>query len=222
MREESFFRSLQPWRRRLQSAAGAAILALAYYAAARVGLMLQLPGTNASPFWPPAGVALAAMLLFGVQLWPGISVGAFFANFVTLPPATGLIASLGIAVGNTLEQVAAGLWMRRIVGNQTAFHHARDVLGLAAAAFVSCAIASSIGVTSLWFTGIVASRIYKTVWFTWWTGDAAGMLVLTPVFYCWLREPRWRYGKERLVEFFALLVATAVIAELLFGGWIKS
>lgn len=222
MREESFSQSLQPWRRGLQSAAGAAILALAYYAAARVGLMLQLPGTNASPFWPPAGIALAAMLFFGVRLWPGISIGAFFANFLTLPPTTGLIASLGIAIGSTLEQVAAGLWMRRIVGNRIAFHHARDVFGLAAAAFVSSAIASSIGATSLWSTGIVASGIYKTVWFTWWTGDAAGMLVLAPVFYCWLVEPRWRYGKERLVEFFALLVATAAIAELLFGGWIKT
>jgi PAS domain S-box-containing protein len=125
-------------------------------------------------------------------------------------------------VGNTLEQVVAGLWMRRMGGNQTLFHHANDVFKLAAAAFVSCAIASSIGATSLWLTGVIASGIYKTIWFTWWTGDAVGMLVLTPLFYCWLREPRWRYGKKRLVEFLALLVATAAIAELLFGPWIKS
>jgi PAS domain S-box-containing protein len=222
VREESFFGSLQPWRRRLQSAAGAAILALVYYAAARVGLMLQLPGTNVSPFWPPSGVALAAVLRFGVRVWPGIAMGAFFANFLTLPPTTGLIASLGIAVGTTLEQVVAGLWMRRIARNQTAFNHAHDVFGLAAAAFVSCAIASSIGATSLWLTGIISSEIYKTVWFTWWTGDTVGMLVFAPLFYCWLREPRWRYGKKRLVEFLALLVATAAIAELLFGPWIKS
>src|SRR5262249_34694747 len=138
------------------------------------------------------------------------------------PPTTGLIASLGIAVGTTLEQVVAGLWMRRIARNHTVFQHANDVFRLAAAAFVSCAIASSIGVTSLWLTGVIASEIYKTVWFTWWTGDAVGMLVLAPLFYCWLREPRWRYGKKRLVEFLALLVATAAIAELLFGPWIKS
>src|SRR5438309_1158190 len=81
-------------------------LAATYFGAARLGLMLQLSGTNASPVWPPSGIGLAAVLLFGLRAWPGIALGAFLANLLTLPPTTaGLSAAGAIAVGNTLEQV---------------------------------------------------------------------------------------------------------------------
>ena len=57
-----------------------ALVALVYYAAARLGLLLQLPGTNASPVWPPSGIGLAALMMFGLRVWPGIMLGAFLAT----------------------------------------------------------------------------------------------------------------------------------------------
>src|ERR1041385_498703 len=128
-------------------AAGSALLAVAYYTAARLGLVLQLPGTNVSPVWPPSGVALAALLAFGVQLWPGVVVGAFLANFLTLPFGTsGLLASIAIAIGNALEQVTAWLLLRRLVGTQNFFDQVRSVFWLVAATVFSCTLASAIGV----------------------------------------------------------------------------
>src|SRR5881396_320491 len=58
--------------------AGAAVL---YYAAARLSLHLAFENTNASPVWPPSGIALALVLLLGYRVWPGILLGAFLANF---------------------------------------------------------------------------------------------------------------------------------------------
>src|SRR3954471_23146661 len=84
-----------------------AAVAVLYYGAARLGLLLQLPGTNASPVWPPSGIGLAAVLLIGLRVWPGILLGAFLANLLTLsedaPTGTRLLAASAIGVGNTLE-----------------------------------------------------------------------------------------------------------------------
>src|SRR2546426_12634745 len=85
-----------------------AAVAVAYYAGARLGLLIQLPGTNASPVWPPSGIGLAVVLVFGLRVWPGITIGAFLANLLTLPSTSvGFVASTLIAVGNTLEHVVA-------------------------------------------------------------------------------------------------------------------
>src|SRR5689334_12310810 len=98
-------------------------LACVYYAVARIGLVLQLPGASVSIFWPPAGVALAAFLLFGFRLWPGIVVAAFFANFLALgSSSSAAVAALAIAVGNTLEALTAFWVLRRFVGEGNFFN----------------------------------------------------------------------------------------------------
>src|SRR2546425_12663092 len=98
---------------------------VAYYAGARLGLWMQLPGTNASPVWPPSGIGLAAVLLFGLRVWPGIALGAFLANLLTLPgtPA-GFLAAAVIGVGNTLEHIVALLLIRSLVPSSSPFDRA--------------------------------------------------------------------------------------------------
>src|SRR5256884_33431 len=80
----------------------AAIVALSalYFAAGKLGLSLALVNTSATAVWPPTGIAIAALLLFGSRLWPGVLIGAFLVNVST---TYGLGSSIGIAVGNTLE-----------------------------------------------------------------------------------------------------------------------
>src|SRR5947208_1752330 len=128
----------------LRALAQLAGVALAYYAAARLGLLLQLPGTNASPVWPPSGIGLAAVLLFGLRVWPGILVGAFLANLLTLsadaPTGTRVLAASLIGVGNTLEHVVAFLLLSRLVPSLHPFDRARDVFWFIVAAGVSCAV----------------------------------------------------------------------------------
>src|SRR3990172_9057895 len=75
-------------------------LASVYHLAARLGLKMAYVQTNTSAVWPPTGIALAALLLFGYRLWPGISLGVLFGS---LTGGADPKVALGITVGNTLE-----------------------------------------------------------------------------------------------------------------------
>ena len=72
---------------------------------AKLGLQLASINPSASPIWPPTGLALAAVLLWGLRVWPAIFIGAFAANVTT---AGTLETSALIAIGNTLEGVLGG------------------------------------------------------------------------------------------------------------------
>src|SRR5438034_2933580 len=87
----------------------AAILTLTaiYASAGKFGLSLAFINRSASAVWPPTGIALAALLLFGLRLWPGIFIGAFLVNITT---QGSVLTTLGIAMGNTLEGIA-GAWL---------------------------------------------------------------------------------------------------------------
>ena len=83
------------------------VLTLIYFIAGKLALQLAFLNASASPVWPPAGIALAALLVLGYRVWPAIFVGAFFVNWLT---AGSVLTSLGIATGNTLEAIC-GAWL---------------------------------------------------------------------------------------------------------------
>src|SRR5882672_3853190 len=85
------------------------VVTAVYFAAAKLGLSLAFIHANVSPVWPPTGVAIAAVLLLGYRIWPAILLGAFLANLSTPAP---IATSAGIALGNTLEALSAGLLIR--------------------------------------------------------------------------------------------------------------
>src|SRR5580765_6154191 len=98
-------------------------LAVVYFAAGKLGLALAYRHPLAAPLWPPTGIALAAVLLFGYRIWPGILLGAFTVNFVTLSGFEAEIGksaavSLGIAVGNTLEALSGAWLVNRFAGGR--------------------------------------------------------------------------------------------------------
>src|ERR671923_2700369 len=78
-------------------------LALVYFGSAKLGLALAFATPSVTAIWPPTGIALAALVLGGRRLWPGVALGAFLANVGTGIP---LAATVGITCGNTLEAFA--------------------------------------------------------------------------------------------------------------------
>ena len=198
-------------------------VAVLYYATARLGLVLQLPRTNASPVWPPSGVGLAAMLLFGLRVWPSITLGAFLANLMTLPQTLeGFWASAAICLGNTLEVVVAWWLLRRLIPSLSLFERSRDVLWFTVTVGIGCAVASTTGATAVWLAGIIPSEIVTRVWVTWWLGDTVGMLVLAPALYCLWREPWLGLSVARAWELVALMALALLTVELFFGRWVES
>jgi serine phosphatase RsbU (regulator of sigma subunit) len=152
-------------------------IAGAYYATAKLGLDLAFATTSVTAVWPPTGIALAALVLGGPRLWPGVALGAFLANADTGVPA---ITVLGITVGNTLEALV-GAWLLRRVNFRPALDTVRDVLVLVGlAALVSTMVSASIGVSSLLAGGEIALGDIPSVWRTWWLGDMGGDLIVAP------------------------------------------
>src|SRR5687768_1390078 len=92
------------FRERVVEVAQVALLASVYLGAAKVSLLFAIPPGYATAVWPPSGIALAALLLFGERLWPGIWLGAALANFAV---NQSLFAAVMIGTGNTLEALAA-------------------------------------------------------------------------------------------------------------------
>ncbi|MBI3323312.1 MAG: MASE1 domain-containing protein [Candidatus Omnitrophica bacterium] len=159
--------------------AGPAVLCAAYFGAARMGLAMDAVSGFATLVWPPTGIALAALLLWGYRLWPGIAAGAFLANASIGAP---LGAAFGIAVGNTLEAVVGACLLRGLLGFRNDLDRLRDVLGLILlGAGLSTTVSATLGVGSLWMAGVVPRPALGLTWRAWWVGDMLGALVVAPL-----------------------------------------
>ncbi|MEU2156114.1 MASE1 domain-containing protein [Streptomyces sp. NPDC019396] len=189
-------------------------VALAYYAAARLGLTLRVSveGAIVTPLWPPTGIALAALLWFGLRVWPGIALGTLFVILAITPFRPHV---LGILAGNTLAPVVAYLMLRR-VGFRPQLDRLRDglalvFLGALAGMLISATAASLV----LMASGQITPDDFWPVWSAWWTGDAMGVLVVTPLLLV-ARRIRWPVGVPlaRWAEAAALLLSTAAVARV--------
>src|SRR5205823_6518590 len=188
-----------------------AAVAAAYFAAARVGLLAAVAQSIVSSAWPPSGVALAALLLLGLRLWPGIALGAFLLNWTAGVSAAG---AAGIALGNTLEAVAGAWLLGRVVDFRPSLERARDVIALVVVgALASTTLSATLGVASLWASGAVAPDALRRLWFVWWSGDALGDLLVAPLLLTWARAAR---PAVRRLEAAGLLAALLLLTALLF------
>jgi integral membrane sensor domain MASE1 len=185
-----------------------------YVSAAKLGLSLDAVSGFATAVWPPTGIALVALTLFGNHFWPGIALGAFLVNAsagATIPVASGM------ALGNTLEAVVGARLLQHVVGFRPALARLRDVFGLVVlAAGLSTLVSATLGVTSGWLGGVIPAATAGQAWWTWWLGDLMGDLVVAPLLLMW--NGRMRLSSRRIAEAGALLGAIVAASLLLFGG----
>jgi PAS domain S-box-containing protein len=204
--------NLQSRRKRPQTLEFVYVLA-ACFLAGEIGLAVPFTSGNVSPVWPPAGVALAAMLLFGYRIWPAVALGALIVNFFTGVPH---LAAVGIALANTVGPLCGAWFLRRLPGFLPSLTRLRDVLGMGIlGAFCGTAVSATVGAGSLFLTGVNAWSGFASAWLIWWLGDAMGVLIVTPLVLTFtglmsIREDR------RLVEFACLLLGAAGSALVIF------
>jgi len=191
-------------------------VAALYFGAAKFGLSLAFATKQVTAVWPPTGVAFVALLLLGYRVWPGILLGAFLANATA---DESLLTALGIACGNTLAGVVGVALARRVRGFDPRLGKPSDVLVLVLlAASLACTVSATGGVANLAFGGLVPWETYASVWWTWWLGDAMGVLVFAPFLLSWLLQPSVRLGRRRLAELGLLFASLTVICQLTFSG----
>jgi two-component system CheB/CheR fusion protein len=203
-------------RRYGRYAFGLLALTAVYFTTARLGLSLAAPAAQVTLVWPPTGIALCAILLFGNRVWPGIALGAFLVNATVDEP---LLVAAGIGAGNTLEALLAAWVLRHVVDFRPALDRLRDVLGLVVwAAGVSTLVGASVGVTCLCLGGVQAWDDYLSLFSIWWLGDAMGDLVMAPALLAWASGSGPRWDARRVAEAAVLLTGLALVSTVAFTG----
>ena len=191
------------------------LLAAVYFATAKASLVFAIPPGYATAVWPPSGIALAAILLLGNRVWLGIWLGAALVN---LTVASSPIAAVTIATGNTLEALAgAALVRRHITDGPPYFDRARNVVKFVAVAVLCSAVAATIGVGALVADGAVPWREFVANWGTWWHGDTAGIIIVTPLILTWSMRHPIVWTPAKLWEAAAFVLLLLLTAFLVFG-----
>jgi len=204
------------------------LVACVYFVLARVSLIVAFEYSNASPVWPCSGLALAFILLWGFDVLPGIAFGAFTANFVTFlvnktsDAGTAFWVSALISIGNTSEALVGYVLLNKLVNIHHFLQRVKSIFQFLFVALIMCLAGCSMGATAVWLGGIISSSNYFTVWFTWYIGDLAGVLLITPLiliftssknFYTNKREPK------KIFELIVLSVSLILISGILFNNW---
>jgi signal transduction histidine kinase len=194
---------------------GALVLVAAlYFAAAKLALAFAIPPGYATAVWPSSGIALAVLLLLGARYWPGIWVGAALANY-TIQYSAPLAAA--IATGNTLEAVIAAVLVQRSIGVPHRFVRGEDVVRFVGVAMTGCAVAASVAAVALGTGGFMAWRDFWTHWWTWWQGDLAGIVIVTPLILAWFARQGFDWSRSRIFECAAFSLVLGAAMLLVFG-----
>ena len=180
------------------------LLAAAYFGLGKFGLMTAVPQGVATPCWPPSGIALAAVLILGRRVWPGIWLGSFLVNIGIFfdgssleSVARAVLESSFVAAGSTGQALLGG-WLILRGGERNPLARVQDVFRFAAQAGVlGCTVSATVGVTSVCVTGFAPWSAWPINWVIWWLGDSLGVLIVTPTLLAWTlggpveRRQRW-------------------------------
>ncbi len=198
-----------------KNVAAVAGLAAVYFVAGKLGLQLAYVHASATAVWPCTGIAIAALLVFGYRVWPGILIGAFLVNLTT---AGSVGTSIAIAAGNTLEGLAACFLVQRFAQGKEAFARAQDIFKFALlAGMAATTISATIGVGVLVAAGFADWTAFGSMWSTWWLGDAVGAVTVTPLLLLWWENPRVRWTREQVTELAFLFLGLFATGWIVFG-----
>ena len=201
---------------KVKSVATVAILAGVYFIAGKLGLQLAYLHASATAVWPCTGIAVAALLVFGYRVWPGILIGAFLVNLLE---AGNVETSIGIAAGNTLEGLAGCYLVSRFAHGKEAFGRAQDIFKFALlAGVVATAISATMGVSTLAAGGFADWNEFGSIWCTWWLGDGVGAVIVTPLLLLWRENHKLRWKREQVFEIAGLFAGMVGTAWIVYGG----
>ncbi|MGW5126780.1 MASE1 domain-containing protein [Streptomyces sp. NPDC004069] len=162
-------------------------VAVLYWVSGKLGLFQLFMGGQVTPLWPPTGIAVASLLLMGLRVWPGIALGALLIDIPLGPTTT---AALVITAGNTLAPLCAYALLRR-TGFRTRMNRFQDALALVfLGGLTAMLISATVGSSTLSLAHALPAGGFWLTWWVWWTGDAMGVLLVTPLLLV-LRSAHW-------------------------------
>jgi len=192
-----------------------ALVGLSYLLFGKLGLLLAAPNPGSSALWLPSGTCLAAVLLGGYRMWPGIFVGAFLFG---LSAGDSIPTSMGIALANTLEALEAAYLVNRFARGIGAFYKPGNFLRfIFVGGVLPTALCAAIAVPLLYRGGFASWTDFWLAWSVWWVGDMLGIIIATPFLVLLFGRRHHSLGLTETFELTVLLTGLAVVCVLIFG-----
>jgi PAS domain S-box-containing protein len=220
---------------RIQQLVPTILLALAYCVLAWLAMEFQLQATHASPLWPSAGLALAGVLLWGSRAAPGIFLGALVAHISEhssgselslynslahfMPHPQHVLIGSTVALGKTLEALAAARLIKILHGTADIFASIRGVLVFCSCTLIACLIGSTVNLLSFISADAPGSGLIGLSWLTWWLSEVVGILIVTPFLITWWPLLKTQVNRRSVVFGTAMLVFLFFASQIIFTGW---
>lgn len=193
-------------------------IAAAYALSGQMGFFMAINPVNVTAVWPPSGIAVAAILIFGRSACFGIWLGSFIINYLfyssaNVSPLVAVATSACIAIGSTIQALAGGYALDKIAKREKStpiFGSPTDVGVFLLLAALSCTIAASVGVSSMVAAQLLSWNNIMHTWLTWWAGDLGGVIVYTPLIISWRHVPAFLKKWSSALEFAVFDVVVAV------------
>jgi PAS domain S-box-containing protein len=190
------------------------VLAAVYFAAARLSLQFAIQPGYAAAIWPASGIALAAALMYGARIWPGIWLGSLLAN-VSVEGAW--LDAVVIATGSSVQALVLAALIRARIGVPYRFLTVRQVVLFVSLSAVGATISATVALAVLGYgRGLDGLELLRN-WWTWWQGDATGIILVTPLLLSWAPSgPRIGWSREKALEALLLAALLVLAAQLVF------
>jgi len=193
------------------------VLVVLYVLAAKIGLSFGTVSNSATIFWPPSGIALAALLLGGIQFLPSIFVAAYIVAIMVDAP---IIFALGSAAGNTLEPLVGYLLIKRIGGIDLKLSRIKDLWGVILIGGAIPSVVSAIsGPLTLMLSGMISSEMLPAVMWRWWRADVLGVAFFTPLILVFSKNKARYFQLARTWEILALWISSFLAGQYIFFHW---
>ena len=208
-----------PQPRNLTSTTRAVILIALYFIGGLIGKESSFLSGSVVLVWPPAGIALAAILLFGYRFWPGVALGAVLFSFTNGMPFG--FFTFGTAIGNTMGAIVCTFLLKRLISFNNAMETTRDVAGyVGLACFLGTTVNACFNVVSLAYGGAVKWDDLFTTTLAWWVPNALAGLVVAPFLITWTAPSSIRWNGKLILE--AIFCAAGLVGGTMisFNSWL--
>jgi len=187
-----------------------------------VGVSLSVAPSSASPFWPPAGLSLAVVIVYGRVVYPGVFIGNLLLKLFSFSEFS-LVSSLQDSINTALIttfglclQVFFAVYLKhRFIGKNDALVDDSKIISFFALIVpLSFVVSASVGSATLFFQGFIILEDIANTWITWWLGDCIGAIIITPIVLAFIAKPKDIWKMRRKVVAYPLIVMLIAVAAL--------
>jgi len=193
-----------------------ALFVIAYVVTGRLGLTLSDVHPAVSLVWPPAGLAVGALLVLGHRVWPAVFAGALLLYASVLGPVPVVLA---LATGNTLEAILAAHLVNRYAGGRSAMQNPMNCLRFAGlVAIAGTTVGATVGATALCLARLAPWSEFGAIWANWSVGNVTGALVVAPALMMGTRGVKVRWRPVPAAEAAGVYAAVLTLGVVVFFG----